>query len=441
MQYEKLRLEVQAESDRKGIYQDGIKALYPKAKTPVRFQILPAFDPSRPDDPQGWLPAINEVDQKAKFYTMIFASKFVGHGNWRSKRQILSLTSFSPEEDKDVACAGQPCPYDLLFKYVDGNPEWGYLTEREGSYGSSEYADPILPKLRVWMLLNVVPVGGPCAGVMIGEFPITAADDLLKAPNKKHPEAAVGLAYEPATAYPGLSDLVQRVPSARFRYGDVTNPQGAPVFQVSYPPRTDTETRKGYRMSVVMGETEALKRVATERELAARRHLERASSFLRILDGQALTDRIAELLRGYANPNGISEVQALQEAVGSLYHVEVPRTPGAVNTVGYPQIVTAPSPSVSNPAIPASLQARLDKIRGLMTKPAVPPPFPPHPVAPKPQPIPKKDVFEVPAAPVPPPPPAPADVSEVVESVPGETVNLADVKSLAAKFLAKAHRN
>ena len=337
------------EAKRYSYYKSGVKIKFPKKGPALRMQILPAFDPANPADPQGSVPCLVN-GQPTAWFGMVQAAKFVGHGDWKSTLPILSLDSFDGKE---------PCPYQKLLRYCKENPDWKYLVSRTGRFGSVDFQDAVLKPVKSILLLNIVNVDNPGEGVQLGEFSYSVANDLLNVED--------GIVFQrnlQIQNMPGADVALAQNPMLAYANGDITDPGRAPVFIVELPPVKQGQFGSGYTCRIDIQKGQLSQRACSDLELAARYHLDDPESFLNIPTGQGIVDELVMLLKGHKNAQGVDETCAIKEAVGDMYRVETVSAPGASSTIqsGFsgdfiPQVQTYAAPDVPssgfapNPAV------------------------------------------------------------------------------------------
>lgn len=329
-----------SEHKRYSYYKEGVNVKFPKKGPPLKIQILPAYNPQDPADPQGCVQCLVN-GQPSAWFGMLQAAKFVGHGDWKSSLPVLSLDSFEGKE---------PCPYQKLLSYCRSNPDWKYLVTRQGRFGASDFKDAVLKPTKKILLLNIIDVDNPGNGVQLGEFSLTVADDLLN--------VETGIVFQrnlQLDNYPGADAMLAQNPMLAYANGDITDPSRAPVFVVDLPPIKAGQFGSCYTCRIDIQNGQVVRRVASDIELAARYHLDDPESFLNIPTGQDIVDELVGLLRGHTNAHGIDETCVIKEAVGDLYRVDTVSAPGAVNTV---QSGFAPNPAIRPVApVPAAASA------------------------------------------------------------------------------------
>lgn len=392
-------------------YKPNVKTKFPKKGPPTRIQILPAFNPQNPADPQGFVPCLVN-GQPTAWFGMIQAAKFVGHGgggNWKETCPILSLASFEGKE---------PCPYLKLLHYCKNNPDWKYLTEKTGHFGASDYQDAVLKPAKSILLLNIVEVDNPGAGVQLGEFSFSVASDLL------HEET--GLVFQrnlQLENYPNAEQALALNPMLAYANGDITDPAKAPIFKIELPPVTKGQFGAGYTCQIEVVNNKVSRRSCSDLELAGRYHLDDPESFLIIPTGQGIVDSLVSVLKGHVNAHGIDETCAIKEAVGDTYRVDLVSAPGAVSTVqsgfeAQPQASPAP---VQTPVTPVPAPAPAP-VQASATAPVQTP-------APQPAPAPVQATQTAPAVAA-----AVQTVRTTVGAIPGETADPNLAASLAARM-------
>ncbi len=314
-------------------YKSGIKVKFPKKGPQLRMQILPAYNPNDPTDPQGFVPCLVN-GQPTPWFGMIQAAKFVGHGDWKSTLPILSLSSFEGRE---------PCPYERLRRYCKENPDWKYLITKTGRFGADDYQDAVLKPVKSVLLMNIVDVDNPGQGVQLGEFTYSVANDLLN--------EETGLVFQrnlQLENYPGADQALIANPMLAYANGDITDPSKAPVFIVELPPIKTGQFGAGYIARIEVSRNQVSRRSCSDIELAARYHLDDPESFMAIPSGQDIVDALVTLLKGHKNANGVDETCAIKEAVGDTYRVDTVLAPGSVNTVQGWKLPPEEKPEIDN---------------------------------------------------------------------------------------------
>lgn len=307
-----------SETKKFSYYKSGIKVKFPKKGPPLRVQILPAYNPSNPADPQGSVPCLVN-GQPTRWFGMIQSAKFVGHGDWKNTLPILSLASFEGKE---------PCPYLKVLHYCKNSPDWKYLVTKSGRFGAPDFQDAILKPVKAVLLMNIVDVDNPGQGVQLGEFSYSVANNLLN--------VETGLVFQrnlQLDNYPDAASALAMNPMLAYANGDITDPGRAPVFVIELPPVKAGQFGAGYTARIEVNNGQVSRRTASDIELAARYHLDDPESFMTIPSGQDIVDELVTLLKGHKNANGVDETCMIKEAVGDTYRVDLVSAPGSVNTV------------------------------------------------------------------------------------------------------------
>ena len=358
--------------DRSSCYKEGVKPKYLKKGPPTRVQIMPAFNTANPTDPQGWSQCL-ENGAPTQWFGMVKIAKFVGHGDWRDKVNVLSLDSFDGSE---------PCPYNRVFAYAKNSPDWKYLVEKQGKFGAPGYQDATLTPAKSILLLNVVDIDNPGAGVQLMEAPFSIANSLLN--------EETGVVFQrnlQLDNYPNAAEALASNPMLAYANGDITDPRKAPVFSIELQTATTGKFGVAWTIRIDVQNGQVLRRTATDFELASRHHLENSESFLDVKTGQEIVDRLASVLRGHRNANGIDETCLLKEAVGDTYRVDTVSAPGAVGTV-QGATFTAPATQAATVAQPQVQQVapqvqqvapQVQQVAPAVAVAAPPPGFPQNP--------------------------------------------------------------
>lgn len=273
-------------------YKDGVELLYPDQNHPLKLAILPAFDPNKPTDPTSYIKAVGDNGEESDFYTIVRAAKFVGHGNRRAKISFLSPRTFDENADD---------PYEAFYEWCSKSDRWSYLTKDGRKTLTGEVEGAIIPRVKSFFVANVMDISaGSRGGVFVTELSESVAKSILYSVRKNGSEVA-GLAFE-------------RTPNGELVFGDITDPKSALAIEVVW-------SGKGYVARPITDKHGATMRVEIPDVLLQHRmHMEDPETFLiRPQSGQEIVDRLANLLRGYRSESGHDEIEALREAMDSIY--------------------------------------------------------------------------------------------------------------------------
>lgn len=297
----------------RGYFKEGVELVYPDQENGLKIAILPAYDPTEPDNPAGWIPAVTKDSaEESDFYTMVRAAKFVGHGNRRAKVSIVSPQTFDE---------GAMDPYAVLYEYCSKNDYWSYLTkDKRGRALTGEVEGAILPRQKDFLVCNVLDLTlGARGGVFVTELSEAVAKSLLYSKKKS------------GGVTPGL--LLEKNEAGELRYGDITDPECAQALSIEW-------SGKGYVAKPLLDDDENVVKVAIpEALLPHRRHMEKPATFINAPTAHEVVAQLDALLRGYHdNPKGIDETAALKEALeeeyGDMFKIDVPPTQGVVSFGG-----------------------------------------------------------------------------------------------------------
>ncbi len=412
-----------------GIYKDGVTLCRLKGDQPIVFRILPAFPPNKVVDgkmidPQtgeeipadAWVPFIDEKQQFFDWITEIRVASYVGHGDWKQRRDVVSRLSLGTY-DADGNRERVDDPYWELQQYVKtrGSATWGYLQKAVGEWGSKDRQGPILPFLGRRYLMNIVRMDD-LTKVQLGELSTTSAADGLLAED--------GLAMAPNKH--ATDEMIANDYLNAYDNGDFTDPISGKVFVVE----KDLDSGKGsaspYKISFASQFDRVKRRTVYQtadvsKHLANRYNLADIESILKIPTCEEQIKQLVGLLNGRDPTGEFHEYSLMKEAWCECGHEDwaalVPDPPAAPGSrplvAGYrppedpvydePEEVPEETPKPA-PAKPA---AGRYNVPGRSAAPVQAPP----PV--------EEDTLPFPVEETPPEAPA-ADASKPVEGVPGE---------------------
>lgn len=272
-----------------GYFKEGVELLYPAQDHPIKIALLPAYDPLRPDDPTGWVPAVTDREQmvESDFYTIVRSAKFVGHGSKSNRVSFVSPQTFD-ENAVD--------PYAALYDYCLASDEWSYLTKKGGKSLSGDYEGPVIPAPQDRFVANAIDLSlGERGGVFVVELGETITRQFLY--ENKDGEIKRGFLFGDESE----------------KFGDITVPGAALGFIVSWGSR-------GYSIKPLKDGKDDVLVSIPETLLQHRRHMEAPETFINAPgSAQEIVDRLAKILTGYKSPSGRDESYALMEAMDKTF--------------------------------------------------------------------------------------------------------------------------
>lgn len=205
------------DSSRGGIFQQGVKALYPKQSKVLRVRVLPAFDRSLsvndlafptsvvpyrdvgiPQDSETKSEGFTSWYLVVQEYTMIGNSKF-------SFLSPVTLANLGVQGDvRD--------PMQLMRRFAKDNPKWKHLIDVKLGYGKQTV--DLLPKLKSSAVMNVLSFderSGAPSEVNVTKISWTALSELKKTLTAPRPAGQNPI---------GPTDW-----DNRYMVGDITSPQ------------------------------------------------------------------------------------------------------------------------------------------------------------------------------------------------------------------------
>ena len=416
-----------AEQNSFSIYKDGVALCRLKGDQPIVFRVLPAFPPHRnaggkmldtqtggeiPRD--AWVPFIDENQAFFDWIAEIRVAGYVGHGDWKQRRDVVSRLSLSAV-DADGKKERIDDPYWELQQYVRNraNATWGYLQKGVGEWGSKDRQGPVLPFLSRRYLMNIVRMDD-LTKVQLGELSTTSAadallgdDGLAKAPNKH-----------------ATDEMIQADYLNAYDNGDFTDPTTGKVFVIE----KDLDSGKGaaspYKIQFA-STFDRVKRRQVYQTADVSRHLENRydlcdiESILKVPTCEEQIKQLVGLLNGRTPDGEFHEYSLMKEAWAEAGHDEwaalvpnPPMAPARGPVQGFsPEPEDDPEPEEPvSPPTPSKPAPGRYSVPGRSVAPVAAPPPPSA-----------EEVDELPFAVDDPPPGAPAaDASKPVSGIPGE---------------------
>jgi len=344
-------------SQQEYMFKQGVKYSYFKADEtrPISFRILPAF--SEHDGPitnkMDYVKAVSIIDGKPVISDWIF-SAMVSRSYVKGAFPVVSRRTLI-EKDVTGNIVVQEDPLTEVIDYCAQNDrEWGYIIEDQGKWGDANRIPAKLPPIKPQYLMNVITFDDEKPGVKLAVISsVMAINDLCR---KK--QGSEGIALRQVT-YDVSDEEIARNPSAMFQYGDITDPNGAPVLKYGKA-LADDGSKKVYRISVGLEVDPAtgrqrVQRVAvTPEHMALRQDLAHPETYINI---PTVEDQVKQLVRIMSgrNKDGYHELDMLRVAINRYASLipEIPFAPGAVNQVRGFTPPAQPTPSFQPAQQPA----------------------------------------------------------------------------------------
>ena len=370
-------------------------------KRPMSFRILPAYPEHEgaltPEDAMAYVPAVSLVGGAPVVadwaYAMLISRCYVKGG-----RSILSRKMVGDDND----------PLTRVVDFCSRNANWKYVVTESGKWGDPNRVPAKVSVPKREFLMNVLTLDDEKPGVKVGILKsIMCMYDLCSMKQGRE-----GYALQQRE----VSDEEYRAnPNSIWVYGDITDPNGAPIFKIlrgmSNDNRMVTMVKPSLSIDPASGRQRLDRMALTPEQMAARVDLAHPETYLNIPTAEEQVEQILGNLGG-RNAEGIHEYDMLRNVLPEYAELipAVPPAPGAVNQV---QGFTPPA----QPAIPAAqVQAQ--------AAPAAPrftPATPVSPAAPTAPATPKTVQTFTPTAPktfTPPAPTAPAPAAPAAPSTP-----------------------
>ena len=290
---------------------NGVKTKFMSGKQPITFSILPAVDPSNPDKRVSYLPSIlpGNPPTLSDWGNGAYVYRKLGRGDWKERYDIVSLSS-----------VGEECPIDVVRKVAKSDPTWQYLVD-DGKFGDPNRVPAVLPAKRQFLFCNVFLPNEAERVAHVGIFSKSVANKLV---------GENGLVFQPSPS--ATEEQVQANYLAAFANGDITAPQGAPVFVVEKG--HDKGEMSQYELKFALDANRRVMRVpATQDIMATRYDIQDLRSYLNILSADQIVQILIREMTG-RSPAGYHEYALLKLALGGKYQIpEPPSAPAATSTI------------------------------------------------------------------------------------------------------------
>lgn len=397
-------------------------------KRPLSFRILPAFPEHegslQESDALAYVPAVSLVGGAPVVADWAFAM-LISRCYVKGGRSILSRKMVGDDND----------PLTRVVDFCSKAAGWKYVVTETGKWGEPNRIPAKIAVPKKEFLMNVLTLDDEKPGVKVGIIKsIMMMYDLCSTKQGKE-----GYALQQRE----VSDEEYRAnPNSVWAYGDITDPNGAPVFKalkgLSNDNRMVNMIKPSLSIDPASGRQRLDRMALTAEQMAARVDLAHPETYLNIPTAEEQVEQIVGNLGG-RNAEGIHEYDMLRNVLPDYAELipAVPPAPGAVNQVqGFTppaqpaapvaqvQAQTAPAAPRFTPATPAAPAAPAAPKTFTPTAPKAvqtftPPATPAAPAAPT---APTAPAFVPKAASV--PPAAPVQTSPAaVAGVPGEEFN------------------
>ena len=324
------------------MFKNGVKFTYLRAddKRPLTFRILPAFPEhengvalSDEDKATSYVPAVTLVGGRPVIADWIFALK-VSKSFQKGSYPIISRRTIV-EFNSDGTVVEQEDPLSQLHAFIRANDaEWGYVAKDVGQWGAKDRQVAKLPYCKPEYAMNILTLDDEKPGVKVGLISSGMAIACLISQREGHEGLAIRQRDEDIP-----QERIDANPSIVFQYGDVTDPNSAPVFKYAKS-LSDDGGKKVYTitLSAVLDPATGRKRVErmglTTDHMAGRVDLAHPETYVNIPTPEEQVAQIVERCCG-RSPTGVHEYGLLRAALPDYASLipEPPMAPGAVNQV------------------------------------------------------------------------------------------------------------
>lgn len=346
------------DSSREGfLFKTGVKYAYFKAEEnrPITFRILPAF--SEHEGPVtnklDYVPAVTIVGGRPVINDWIFAI-LTSKSYLKGSTPVVSRRTLV-ERNSDGTIVRQEDPLTQVIDYCSHNQkEWGYIVTDQGKWGDPNRIPAKLPPIKPQYVMNVITFDDEKPGVKLAVISsVMAINDLCRTK-----EGNEGAALK-QTPFDVSAEEIERNPSSMFQYGDITDPNGAPIFKYAKG-LSDDGGKKVYRINVGISIEPATGRQRVERipvtpdDMAARQDLAHPETYVNIPTCEEQVKQLVRIMTG-RNADGYHELEMLRVAIHDYASLipEIPAAPGAVNSVRGASFEPSVQPAKVQPAVQA----------------------------------------------------------------------------------------
>lgn len=336
---------------RSGIFKDKVRYDYFKADEahPRTFRILPAFPEHEGEiDKISYSPAAEMVKGRSVINDWLFTIK-ASRPFIKGSTPIVSRSTLI-ERNADGSRVIQTDPLYDVQRFIEAHDEWKYIIEDQGKWGDPNRIPAKMPKISNMYVMNVLTFDDEKPSVKLGivsSWP--AIGDLIRKTSGQE-----GYAIKPNLR--ATPEALQQNPSAVFEYGDITDPNGAPLFR--FCRGLSNDGKKAYRITVVteVDPSTGISRVSMSQvgpnELQWRCDLAHPETYVNIPDVNEQIKQICQACSG-RNADGYHEWDMIRMALPDYAHLvpAVPAAPAAHPMVGYEKPVQPVTQPVAQPAM------------------------------------------------------------------------------------------
>jgi hypothetical protein len=326
------------------LFKDGVNYSYLKAdeRRPLSFRILPAFEEHTElinctENAQNYVPAVSLINGTPTVSDWIFAIK-VSRAFIKGSSPIVSRKTLV-EFDQDGRLIDQEDPLTKVQNYCKQySKSWGYLIQNVGEWGSKDRQLARLPLIKQEYLMNILTLDDEKPGVKIGVI----ASAMAIANLVSNRAGFEGIAVRQTTREISQAEFESN-PACVFLYGDITDPNNAPIFKYSKGLSEDGG-KKVYKITVSTRIDTNTGRQKVERipltldQMAQRVDLAHPETYINIPTCEEQVRQIVERCNQF-NAEGVHEYDMLRAALPE-YASLIPDTPSnATGTTGATNVV------------------------------------------------------------------------------------------------------
>lgn len=329
-------------------------------KRPLSFRILPAFPEHEgglsQEDMMAYVPAVSLIDGAPVVADWVFAM-LISRCYVKGGRSILSRKMVGDDND----------PLRRVVDFCSRTPDWKYIVTETGKWGDPNRVPAKVAVPKREFLMNVLTLDDAKPGVKVGIIKsVMMMYDLCSTKQGKE-----GYALQQRE----VTDEEYRAnPNSVWAYGDITDPNGAPVFTALKGLSNDSRMVNMIKPSLSIDPASGRQRIdrlgLTAEQMAARVDLAHPETYLNIPTAEEQVEQILGNLGG-RNANGVHEYDMLREVLPDYAELipAVPPAPGAVNQVRGVSFADAAEPAPT--PVGATLDPAAQAVSQSTTAPAI----------------------------------------------------------------------
>ena len=321
------------------LFKKGVNVTYLKGdeKRPLTFRILPAFPEHdgelTPEEKEtSYVPAVSLIEGQPVIADWVFAI-YVSRCYVKGMAPVLSRKTIV-ERNQDGSLVQQEDPLSQVVNFCQHNKEWDYVINDIGKYGDPNRKMAKLPVPKREFLMNVLSFDDEKPGVKVGV--VSSAMPMYDLISTKQGSEGYALRQTPREL---TDEEILQNPSCVFAYGDITDPNSAPLFRMTKGLTNDNRKVNMIKLAMAIDPTtgrQRLEKVGLDiSQMAQRQDLAHPEMYLNIPTPEEQVEQIVQHLGGRNPETGIHEYDMLRMALPGYASLipDVPPAPGAAPVV------------------------------------------------------------------------------------------------------------